>query len=196
MLPFQVDIDECLNCLRKGELILYPTDTVWGIGCDATNEKAVSKIYELKNRVDSKAMIVLVSHEEMILDIVDQKNLTIFDYIKGIHKPTTVIYQKAKNVASNVIGTDRSIAIRVTKELFSKNLIEQFGHFISTSYSGVYEIPKPIRTRAGVYELIKPNIKELTTFGIKNNWDSRILSYLNAFQDKIFVENVLIQLVL
>mgnify|MGYP003347333589 CR=1 FL=1 len=166
MLPFQVDIDECLNCLRKGELILYPTDTVWGIGCDATNEKAVSKIYELKNRVDSKAMIVLVSHEEMILDIVDQKNLTIFDYIKGIHKPTTVIYQKAKNVASNVIGTDRSIAIRVTKELFSKNLIEQFGKPIVSTSANISGYPTPLN-----FQDISLDIIEGVQYVVRYNQD-------------------------
>lgn len=144
MLPFQVDIDQCLDCLRKGELILYPTDTVWGIGCDATNQQAVSKIYELKKRVDSKAMIVLVSNEQMIVEYVNQQNLTIFDYIKGIHKPTTVIYQKAKNIAPNVIGNDGSIAIRVTNELFSKNLIEQFGKPIVSTSANISGYPTPL----------------------------------------------------
>ena len=99
MFLLEDDLQSSLAALQSGGLILYPTDTVWGIGCDATNEKAVAKIYALKKRADSKALIVLVAEEQAIMDYTDQTNIKIFDYIKGIHKPTTVIYEKAKGLA-------------------------------------------------------------------------------------------------
>ena len=94
MFVYEEDLQACLAALQKGAIILYPTDTVWGIGCDATNEAAVAKIFALKKRTDTKAMIVLVEEEQSILNYVEVAQLQVFDYIKGIHKPTTVIYQK------------------------------------------------------------------------------------------------------
>ena len=89
---FENDIEEALTVLHSGGLILYPTDTVWGLGCDATNAPAVAKIYVLKKRSDEKSMIVLLADENEIPKYVTQPNPKIFDYIKGIHKPTTFIY--------------------------------------------------------------------------------------------------------
>ena len=93
MSQFSNDIEQCIEVLNKGGLILYPTDTVWGIGCDATNEQAVAKIYVLKKRIASKSMIVLIAEEKELIKYVEQPNLQIFDYIKGVSKPTTVIYE-------------------------------------------------------------------------------------------------------
>ena len=90
--------------LEKGGLILYPTDTVWGIGCDATNAAAVAKIFELKKREDGKSMIVLMADENEIPEYVLQPNPKVFDYIKGIYKPTTVIYDGATGLAKNLIN--------------------------------------------------------------------------------------------
>ena len=127
MFPHHDDIQACIETLHQGGLLLYPTDTVWGIGCDATNERAIQCIFELKKRVDTKAMIVLVENEAAILKYVDVNELQIFDYIKGIHKPTTVIYQRAKNLASNLLASDGSVAIRICKDSFCQALIQQFG---------------------------------------------------------------------
>ena len=91
MFVYEEDIQSCLSTLQKGGLILYPTDTVWGIGCDATNQESVAKIFALKNRVDTKAMIILLADEALLSYYVVDNNVQIFDYIKGIHKPTTVI---------------------------------------------------------------------------------------------------------
>lgn len=167
MLPFQVDIDHCLDCLRKGELILYPTDTVWGIGCDATNAAAVEKVYALKKRVDTMAMIILVDKESMILAHVDQKDLTIFDYIKGIHKPTTVIYQKGKQLAENAMGKDGTIAIRVTNEIFSKSLIEQFGKPIVSTSANISGFPTPLK-----FSDISLDIIEGVSYVVRYNQDN------------------------
>lgn len=137
------DIAACLNVLQKGGLILYPTDTVWGIGCDATNPEAVAKIYKLKNRNEQKSMIILLSEEADILKYTGQEKLTIFDYIKGITKPVTVIYQKARNLAPNLVNEDGSIGIRIVKDDFCRQLINAFGKPIVSTSSNVSGYPPP-----------------------------------------------------
>lgn len=143
MLPFNNDIEACLEQLNKGGLILYPTDTVWGIGCDATNPEAVAKIYELKQRSDTKAMIVLVAEERDILQYVTQPELQIFDYIKGVNKPTTVIYEGAIELADNLIATDGSVAIRICEEEFCRHLIKRFRKPIVSSSANISGYPTP-----------------------------------------------------
>jgi L-threonylcarbamoyladenylate synthase len=134
MISFDNDIERCLKALREGGLILYPTDTVWGIGCDATNAEAVQKIYSLKQRSDEKAMIVLVADERDIMQYVAAPDLSLFDYLEQITKPTTVIYEGALSFAENLIGADGSIAIRICKEDFCRQLIKRFRKpIVSTS---------------------------------------------------------------
>jgi len=142
-LSYLADISECLSVLKSGGIILYPTDTVWGIGCDATNAEAVAKIYELKSRNEAKSMIILVADESDIPNYTDQQHLRVFDYIKGIHKPVTVIYDKAKNLAPNLINQDGSVGIRVVKDRFCKELIEEFGKPIVSTSSNVSGYPPP-----------------------------------------------------
>ena len=137
------DIEACVKALEQGGLILYPTDTVWGIGCDATNEEAVSKIYALKNRNESKSMIILLADEAQILNYTSQEQLTIFDYIKGIVKPVTVIYRNAKNLATNLINEDGSIGIRIVNDNFCKMLLRAFGKPIVSTSSNVSGYPPP-----------------------------------------------------
>ena len=144
MFQNQADIKAGLSILEKGGILLYPTDTVWGIGCDATNESAVSKIFTLKNRVESKAMIVLLEDETELLNYVEDQSFPIFDYIKGIHKPTTVIYPKAKNLATNLIGEDGSVAIRICKDPFCKSLIKEFGKPIVSTSANISGYPTPM----------------------------------------------------
>src|SRR6478609_6697916 len=99
MRAFDHDIAECCRVMNEGGIILYPTDTVWGIGCDATNEKAVEKIFTVKKRNEEKSMIILLADEKDILQYSNHPDAVIFDYIKGIRKPTTVIYDGARNLA-------------------------------------------------------------------------------------------------
>lgn len=128
------DIQQCLKVLEEGGLILYPTDTIWGIGCDATNEKAVTKVYELKKREDEKSMIVLLADEKDILQYVAHPHPEIFDYIKKAEKPTTVIYEGAIGLAQNLINKDGSVGIRIVKDTFCKQLIKRFRKpIVSTS---------------------------------------------------------------
>ena len=137
------DIDACLKVLADGGIILYPTDTVWGIGCDSTNTSAVEKIYSLKNRNPQKSMIILLEDEKDILKYVDHQRALVFDFIKGIQKPLTVIYRGAKNLAPNLINEDGSIGIRLVKDPFCGILIKKFGKPIVSTSSNVSGYPPP-----------------------------------------------------
>ncbi|MBL7731552.1 MAG: threonylcarbamoyl-AMP synthase [Chitinophagaceae bacterium] len=131
---FEQDILHCLEVLKNGGLILYPTDTVWGIGCDATNPEAVERVYQLKQRPDSKAMIVLVADERDILQYVAAPDMEVFDYLDQVSRPTTVIYEGAIGFAENLVAADGSIAIRICKEEFCRHLIKRFRKpIVSTS---------------------------------------------------------------
>lgn len=140
---FDTDIEVALQVLQSGGLILYPTDTVWGIGCDATNAAAVAKIFELKKREDGKSMIVLMADENEIPEYVLQPNPKVFDYIKGIYKPTTVIYDGATGLAKNLINKNGSIAIRIVKDMFCKKLISSFGKPIVSTSANIAGYPAP-----------------------------------------------------
>ncbi|MEY4458990.1 MAG: hypothetical protein RIT38_195 [Bacteroidota bacterium] len=144
MFLLEEDIAFALEALQKGEIILYPTDTVWGIGCDATNKEAVAKVYALKKRTDTKAMIVLVPEERWILDYVTEPAPKVVDYVKGITKPTTVIYEKAKNLATNLVAEDGSIAIRICKANFAFQLMKAFGKPIVSTSANISGLPTPL----------------------------------------------------
>jgi len=134
MEDFGPDMERCLQVLKNGGTILYPTDTIWGIGCDATNPDAVKKIYDLKKRPDEKSLIVLVADEGDILKHVTQLDLQIFDYLKTVQKPTTVIYDGAIGLADNLVASDGSIAIRICREKFCLHLLRRFKRpIVSTS---------------------------------------------------------------
>ena len=148
------DIKSCLEILKKGGVILYPTDTVWGLGCDATNEIAVNKIFKIKKRAEEKSLIILLSDEEQLKNYVSDKTPEVFDFIKGINKPVTIIYNNAKNLAKNVIGKDGSIGIRITSEKFCKKLIDLFGKPIVSTSSNISGFPPPMLFSDIDYEII------------------------------------------
>lgn len=120
------DIRRAVEAMRKGGVILYPTDTVWGIGCDATNAEAVARIYKIKQRDDSKAMICLVDSDARLQRYVRNVPAIAWDLLDCADKPTTVILDGAVNLASNLIAEDGSIALRITREPFSKELCYRF----------------------------------------------------------------------
>jgi len=133
-LNFQSDIENAITVLRNGGIILYPTDTIWGIGCDATNPRAIKRIYALKKRDESKSMIVLVADEKDILKYTSNPDLRIFDFLKNTKKPTTVIYDGAIGLANNLVHVDGSIAIRLVKDVFCKNIVKRLRKpIVSTS---------------------------------------------------------------
>ena len=128
------EINKAIEILKQGGLILYPTDTVWGIGCDATNAEAVAKVYALKNREDSKSMIILLDTENKLQSYVSEIPDVAYDLIEYSEKPLTIIYSGAKNLASNLINTDGSIGIRIAKHDFCEQLIQRFRKpIVSTS---------------------------------------------------------------
>ncbi|MFL5811741.1 MAG: L-threonylcarbamoyladenylate synthase [Flavisolibacter sp.] len=131
---FEQDIIQSLDVLRSGGLILYPTDTIWGIGCDATNANAVQQIYEIKQRDDSKSMIILVTDEREVLQYVAAADLAVFDFIEEQTRPTTVIFENAIGLPDNLIAADGSIAIRMVRDEFCRHLIKRFRKpIVSTS---------------------------------------------------------------
>ena len=128
------DLRKACEVLERGGLILYPTDTIWGIGCDATNEDAVRRVYELKRRSDSKAMLVLLDSAAKLDRYVDEVPDIAWSLIEVADKPLTIIYSGAKNLAKNLIAEDGSLGIRITGETFSHKLCEQFRRpIVSTS---------------------------------------------------------------
>jgi L-threonylcarbamoyladenylate synthase len=134
ILDFNDDIENCLTVLNEGGIILYPTDTIWGIGCDATNADAVKKIFSLKKRSETKSMIILMADERDVLKYVAQPDLRVFDFLKTVKKPTTIIYDGAIGLAENLINNDGTIAIRIVHENFCKHLIKRFRKpIVSTS---------------------------------------------------------------
>ena len=128
------DIKNAVEVMRKGGVILYPTDTVWGIGCDATNEEAVAKVYKIKQRDDSKALICLVDSDARLQRYVRNVPNVAWDIFDLATKPTTIILDGAVNLAPNLIAEDGSIAMRITQEEFSKELCYRFQKaIVSTS---------------------------------------------------------------
>jgi L-threonylcarbamoyladenylate synthase len=137
------DIKAALEVLQKGGVILYPTDTIWGIGCDACNAEAVKRIYEIKNRIDSKSMLVLMENPALLDRYVDEVPEIAFDLIELTDKPLTIIYDGAKNLAKNLIAEDGSIGIRITAEAFSSELIRRFKRPIVSTSANIGGKPSP-----------------------------------------------------
>lgn len=137
------DIRKACEVMQKGGVILYPTDTIWGIGCDATNAEAVKRVYEIKKRSDSKAMLVLVDNAVKVDFYVDGAPEVAFDLIELTNKPLTIIYDGAKNLAPNLIAEDGSIGIRVTSEEFSNQLCYRFRKAIVSTSANVSGEPSP-----------------------------------------------------
>ncbi|HEY0434509.1 MAG TPA: L-threonylcarbamoyladenylate synthase, partial [Chitinophagaceae bacterium] len=134
MTEFDDDIEHCLKVLHAGGVILYPTDTIWGLGCDATNAKAVERIYEIKQRAAEKAMIVLAADDRQVMQHVASADLQVFDFLENATKPTTVIFPGAIGFADNLVAADGSIGIRIVKDEFCKALIRRFRKpIVSTS---------------------------------------------------------------
>ena len=137
------EIKKACQVMREGGVILYPTDTIWGIGCDATNEEAVRRVYEIKRRADSKAMLVLVDSAVKVDFYVQDVPEVAWDLIELADKPLTIIYSGARNLAPNLLAEDGSVGIRVTSEEHSKRLCQQFRKAIVSTSANVSGQPSP-----------------------------------------------------
>ncbi|MEI6275158.1 MAG: L-threonylcarbamoyladenylate synthase [Prolixibacteraceae bacterium] len=137
------DLKKAVDVLRQGGVILYPTDTVWGLGCDATNPESVKRIFELKQREDAKSMLVLIENPNMLNSYVREVPEVAWQLIEVTDKPLTIIYPGAKNLAPNLIASDGSIGIRVTTESFTEYLIQRFRRPIVSTSANLSGKPSP-----------------------------------------------------
>ncbi len=137
------EIKKACQVMREGGVILYPTDTIWGIGCDATNEEAVKRVYEIKQRSDSKALLVLVDSPVKVDFYVSDVPAVAWDLIELATRPLTIIYDGARNLAPNLLAEDGSVGIRVTNERFSQQLCRQFRKAIVSTSANVSGQPSP-----------------------------------------------------
>lgn len=137
----QDDLQAAVSTLQKGGVILYPTDTVWGLGCDATNAEAVKRIFEIKKRADHKSMLVLLDTPAKLQNYVSEIPDMAWELIELTTKPLTIIYPGAKNLAENLVAEDGSIGIRITSEIFSKALCQQFRKPIVSTSANISGMP-------------------------------------------------------
>jgi len=151
---FQQDIEPSLTVLQQGGLLLYPTDTIWGIGCDATNPGAVGKVFRLKQRAETKSLIVLMADKRDILKYTSQPDLRIFDFLDTVTRPTTVIYEGAMGLASNLVSDDGTVAIRLVNDPFCRWLIKRFRKPIVSTSANISGEPAPAN-----FSAIDPAIK-------------------------------------
>ena len=142
-MDYQEDLRKAVEVLQKGGLILYPTDTIWGIGCDATNPDAVRRVYALKQRADSKSMLVLVGNEVRLNAYIQEVPEMAYNLIELSDKPLTIVYPGGKNLAENLLAEDGSIGIRVTKEAFSRALCQKFRKPVVSTSANVSGDPSP-----------------------------------------------------
>lgn len=128
------EIEKSIEVLEAGKLLLYPTDTVWGLGCDATNEEAVKNVYKLKNRVESKSLVILVASLDMLNEYIQDMPAEALRLLNSLEKATTIIYDHKQGLAENMIAADNTIAVRIPNHEFCRQLITDFGKpIVSTS---------------------------------------------------------------
>ena len=162
------DIKNACEVMQAGGLILYPTDTIWGIGCDATNPEAVKKVYELKKRADNKAMLVLIDSMPKLETYVAEVPDIAWDLVEVADKPLTIIYSQGKNLARNQLGEDGSIGIRITREKFSHDLCERFRKPLVSTSANVSGEPSPAN-----FEEISEVIKNGVDYIVKYRQDDK-----------------------
>ena len=157
------DLKKACDVLRKGGLILYPTDTIWGIGCDATNEEAVQRVYTLKQRADNKALLLLLGNEARLESYVQEVPEIAWSLIEVADRPLTLIYPGARNLAPNLIAEDGSVGIRITREEFSRRLCEQFRRPVVSTSANISGQPAP-HTFQEIAEEIKQGVDYIVQY--------------------------------
>lgn len=142
--PFEhEDMAEAVKTLKAGGVILFPTDTVWGLGCDATNSEAVERVYKIKQRQDSKALIVLANSEAMIANHVVEVPEVAWDIIELTNKPTTIVFDQGRNLAPNLLAEDGSVGIRLSREVFSSQLCFHLRKPVVSTSANISGAPTP-----------------------------------------------------
>jgi len=138
------EIKKVVEVLKLGGTILYPTDTIWGLGCDATNTKAAEKIYNLKGRLPLKSLIILVDSIEMLKEYVEEVPELAFDLMESVTDPLTIIYPGARKLAKNVMAEDQTIAIRIPRDEFCQAMLKAFGKPITSTSANLSGDPSPL----------------------------------------------------
>ena len=169
MKSIQDDIAEACEVLNRGGVILYPTDTIWGIGCDATNPSAVKRVYEIKRRADNKALIVLTDSMTKVDFYVDEVPEIAYDLVDLSDKPLTIIYSGARNLAPELLGENGSVGIRVTQEPFSQALCRRFRKAIVSTSANVSGEPSP-----ATFADISDEIKQAVDYIVEARRDENI----------------------
>ncbi len=162
------DLREAIKILKAGGVILYPTDTIWGIGCDATNEAAVARVYAIKQRAESKAMLVLLEDENRLERYVDEVPEVAYNLIEVAVKPLTIIYDRARNLARNLLADDGSVGIRITREAFSLRLCRGLRRPIVSTSANISGQPSPT-----TFDQISDDIKNAVDYVVKYRQDDR-----------------------
>lgn len=157
------EINKVIDILENGGVILYPTDTIWGLGCDATNAAAVAKIYQIKQRAVNKSMIVLLPDAKSVLQYVANPHPDIINILRSFNKPTTVIYQNGLGFADNVPAKDGSIGIRVTQDPFCKTLLKRFKKPIVSTSANISGLESP-----GTFHEISDEVKALADYIVQH----------------------------
>jgi len=156
------DINRALEVLRSGGVILYPTDTIWGLGCDATNPEAVEKIYSIKERDPNKSMLILVDYPARVERYVEDMPDIAWDLIEVTNKPLTIIYHQAKHLPENLVASDGSIGIRVVQDKFCQQLITRFGRPVVSTSANPANQPAPAN-----FKEIDPTIIDSVDYVVK-----------------------------
>jgi L-threonylcarbamoyladenylate synthase len=164
----KIEIEQALTTLKGGGLILYPTDTLWGIGCDATNADAVERVYQLKDRAESMAFICLVSDYKMLDKFVQKVPEIAYDILKNADKPTTIIYDDPIRVAENLIAKDNTLGMRVVQDEFCRELIRKFGRPIVSTSANVSGAKAP-----QIFQEINPKILEGVDYVVNLHRDKK-----------------------
>lgn len=169
MKTIQEDIAQACAVMERGGIILYPTDTIWGIGCDATNSDAVRRVFEIKRRSDSKALIILTDSMTKVDFYVREVPDLAYDLVDLSTKPLTIIYDNARNLAQEVIGEDGSVAIRVTQEAFSQALCRKFRKAIVSTSANISGLPSPL-----CYADISDEIRQAVDYIVETQQENSI----------------------
>ncbi len=177
----KAEIDKSIEVLNSGGIILYPTDTVWGIGCDATDEAAVQKIYQLKKRASSKSMLCLVANCAMLERHVEKVPELAYDIIDFSEKPITIVYDDPKGIAQNLIDEDNTLAIRVATDKFCQSLIQRFKKPIVSTSANLAGNPTP-RSFLEIDEHILKGVDYVVNLH-RNNVSTRPSSIIKLSED-------------
>ncbi|MBU1369787.1 MAG: threonylcarbamoyl-AMP synthase [Bacteroidetes bacterium] len=155
MMTYEEEIEAAVKILKEGKVMLYPTDTIWGLGCDATNPKAVEKIYKIKRRSENKSLIALIDSEERLTQYVKVVPAIAYDLIHNAANPISIVYPGAQNLAKNAIGSDKTVCIRITTHEFCKEVVKRFGKAIASTSANLSGQPTPL-----IFNQISDEIKQ------------------------------------